>query len=214
MEVVQVLRMNGGLGETSYANNSLVHRKVILMTKPITEEAITQVYRSVDAIANRFCIAELGCSSGPNSLVVAAELINVVHQLSRSHDRQLPEFQILLNDLPGNDFNSIFHSLLPKFRAQLNQEMGSKSTPCFVYGVPGSFYGRLFAANSLHFVHSSYSLMWLSKVPEGVEKWNKEEIYIGSRSPAPAINAYYSQFRQDFRTFLRCRLEEVVEQWC
>ncbi|XP_042037662.1 S-adenosyl-L-methionine:benzoic acid/salicylic acid carboxyl methyltransferase 3-like [Salvia splendens] len=210
MEVVQVLRMNGGLGETSYANNSLVQRKVISMTKPITEEAITQVYRSVDGISNRFCIAELGCSSGPNTLAVAAELITTVHQLSRSHGRQLPEFQILLNDLPGNDFNSIFHSLLPQFRAQLDQQMGSKSAPCFVYGVPGSFYGRLFAANSLHFVHSSYSLMWLSKVPEGVEKWNKEEIYIGSKSPAPAINVYYSQFRVDFHTFLKCRSEEVV----
>nr|QCF60516.1 perillic acid O-methyltransferase [Salvia dorisiana] len=210
MEVVEVLRMNGGLGETSYANNSLVQRKVILMTMPITEEAITQVYRSVDAITNCFCIAELGCSSGPNSLVVAAELISTVHQLSRSQGRQLPEFQIFLNDLPGNDFNSIFQSLLPQFRAQLNREMGSESAPCFVYGVPGSFYGRLFVANSLHFVHSSYSLMWLSKVPEGVEKWNKEEIYIGSGSPAPVINAYYSQFRLDFDTFLKCRSEEVV----
>ncbi|XP_047966810.1 salicylate carboxymethyltransferase-like [Salvia hispanica] len=210
MEVVQVLRMNGGLGDTSYATNSLVQRKVISMTKPITEEAITQVYRSVDAIANRFCIAELGCSSGPNTLAVAAELLSIVHQLSRSHGRQLPEFQILLNDLPGNDFNSIFHSLLPQFRAELNQQMGSKSAPCFVYGVPGSFYGRLFAANSLHFVHSSYSLMWLSKVPEGVEEWNKEEIYIGSKSMAPAINAYYNQFRVDFDTFLKCRSEEVV----
>ncbi|KAL1567946.1 salicylate carboxymethyltransferase-like [Salvia divinorum] len=181
MEVVQVLRMNGGLGETSYATNSLVQRKVISMTKPITEEAITQVYRSVDTITNSFCIAELGCSSGPNTLVVAAELLSIVHRLSRSHGRQLPEFQIFLNDLLGNDFNSIFHSLLPQFRAQLNREMESESVPCFVYGVPGSFYGRLFAANNLHlftlltasicslflqppFVHSSYSLMWLSKV--------------------------------------------------
>ncbi|XP_047974630.1 S-adenosyl-L-methionine:benzoic acid/salicylic acid carboxyl methyltransferase 3-like isoform X2 [Salvia hispanica] len=210
MEVVQVLCMNGGLGETSYANNSLVHRKVISMTKPIIEEAITQVYSSVDAISNRFCIAELGCSSGPNSLVVAAELISTVHQLSRSHGLQLPEFQILLNDLPGNDFNSIFHSFLPQFRSQLNKQMGSNLAPCFVYGVPGSFYGRLFAANSLHFVHSSYSLMWLSKVPEGMEKCNKEEIYIGSRSPVLVINAYYNQFRVDFDTFLKWRSEEVV----
>ena len=48
------------------------------------------------------------------------------------------------------------------------------------------------------------------KVPEGVEEWNKEEIYIGSKSMAPAINAYYNQFRVDFDTFLKCRSEEVV----
>ena len=33
MEVVQVLHMNGGKGETSYANNSLVQVKLI--TKPL-----------------------------------------------------------------------------------------------------------------------------------------------------------------------------------
>ncbi|KAH6796756.1 hypothetical protein C2S52_021310 [Perilla frutescens var. hirtella] len=200
MEVVQVLHMKGGLGETSYASNSLVQRKVISMTKEITEEAITEVYRSI--APKRFCIAELGCSSGPNTLFVAAELLKIIHQLSRNHGLHLPEFQILLNDLPGNDFNSIFQSLLPAFRHQ--------SGPCFVYGVPGSFYGRLFAARSLHFVHSSYSLMWLSQVPQGVEMWNKENIYIGSTSSEKVINAYYDQFRKDFKTFLNCRSEEVV----
>ncbi|KAL0432096.1 UNVERIFIED_CONTAM: Salicylate carboxymethyltransferase [Sesamum radiatum] len=96
----------------------------------------------------------------------------------------------------------------------LVQEMGAAgvggSAPyCFLSGVPGSFYGRLFAAKSLHFVHSSYSLMWLSKVPERLEM-NKANIYIASTSPASVINAYYKQFQRDFSTFLRCRSEEVV----
>ena len=34
MEVVQVLHMNGGKGETSYANNSLVQVKLITKTLP------------------------------------------------------------------------------------------------------------------------------------------------------------------------------------
>ncbi|KAL0307798.1 UNVERIFIED_CONTAM: Salicylate carboxymethyltransferase [Sesamum angustifolium] len=80
---------------------------------------------------------------------------------------------------------------------------------CFVYRAPGSFYGRLFAAKSLHFVHSSSSLMWLSKVPGGVEM-NKDNIYMASTSPRSVIDAYYEQFQEDFSTFLRCRAEEVV----
>lgn len=132
------------------------------MTKPIAEEAITQVYSSL--APQQLCIAELGCSSGPNTLYMVAELVKTVHKLSRNHGRKSPEFQILLNDLPGNDFNSIFKCLISRFQAQLDQEIRSKSGNCYVYGVPGSFYGRLFAAKSLHFVHSSYSLMWLSKV--------------------------------------------------
>lgn len=40
--------------------------------------------------------------------------------------------------------------------------------------------------------------------------WNKENIYIGSKSPVKAITAYYNQFRKDFSAFLKCRSEEVV----
>ncbi|KAL7152879.1 hypothetical protein ABFS83_04G127900 [Erythranthe nasuta] len=213
MELVGVLRMNGGLRETSYANNSLVQRKVISMTRPIREEAITELFSSRNSIINgKLCVAELGCSSGPNALLVATEIVKTVEKICRKHGRWLPEFQIQLNDLPGNDFNSIFQSSLPSFQAELLpvlQEVGFGNEYCFVSGVPGSFYSRLFAAKTLHFVHSSYSLMWLSKVPEGLEM-NKENIYMSSKSPAHVINAYYEQFRIDFSTFLRCRSEEVV----
>ncbi|EYU24141.1 hypothetical protein MIMGU_mgv1a019942mg, partial [Erythranthe guttata] len=214
MELVGVLRMNGGLRETSYANNSLVQRKVISMTKPIREEAITELYNSSITSINggKLCVAELGCSSGPNALFVATEIVKTVEKICRKHGHSLPEFQIQLNDLPGNDFNSIFQSSLPSFEAELLpvlHEVGCPNQYCFVSGVPGSFYSRLFAAKTLHFVHSSYSLMWLSKVPEGLEM-NNENIYMSSKSPAQVIKAYYEQFRIDFSTFLRCRSEEVV----
>ncbi|KAL0434361.1 UNVERIFIED_CONTAM: Salicylate carboxymethyltransferase [Sesamum latifolium] len=213
MEVGRVLHMNGGVGEASYANNSLVQEKVISMTKPIIEGAIIELIMCSSmarAPIKSLCMAELGCSSGPNTLIVAMEFVKLVSLLCRKHGHdQLPEFQIQLNDLPGNDFNSIFKSFAPSFHARLLQELGSSVPYCFLSGVPGSFYGRLFAAKSLHFVHSSYSLMWLSKVPERVEM-NKENIYIASTSPASVINAYYEQFQRDFSTFLRCRSEEVI----
>ena len=43
-------------------------------------------------------------------------------------------------------------------------QLGPGAGPCLFSGTPGSFYGRLFPSNSLHFVHSSYSLQWLSQV--------------------------------------------------
>ncbi|XP_057976662.1 salicylate carboxymethyltransferase-like [Malania oleifera] len=199
MEVAQVLRMNGGIGEASYASNSLVQRKVLSMTKPVTEEAITKLYCST--FPARLAIADLGCSSGPNAFFAVSEVIGAIHDLCKKLGCPPPEVQVFLNDLPGNDFNNIFRSL-PKFPAA--------TAPCFFTGVPGSFYGRLFPAGSLQFVHSSYSLQWLSQVPEGLEG-NKGNIYMARTSPAGVLKAYYEQFKRDFSEFLKCRAEELVE---
>ncbi|KAL3728467.1 hypothetical protein ACJRO7_033107 [Eucalyptus globulus] len=215
MEVMQVLHMNGGMGETSYANNSLLQRKVISMTKPITEAAVRALFSAVDTTFwGSLAIADLGCSSGPNSLFAMSEIITIMIDLCKATNHELPEFQVFLNDLPGNDFNTIFGSLLPRFKEKLSEQMKSKygasaTLPCFFNGVPGSFYGRLFARESLHLIHSSYSLMWLSQVPRGLEG-NKGNIYMARSSPLKVLRAYYEQFQRDFSTFLECRGQEVV----
>ncbi|KAG6647010.1 hypothetical protein CIPAW_07G049000 [Carya illinoinensis] len=207
MEVIEVLHMNGGMGDTSYANNSLVQLKVITMTKPITEDAITKLYSST--LPKSLVIADLGCSSGPNTLFAVSELIKVVDQLRRKsgHD-QSPEYQVFLNDLPGNDFNTIFKSL-PSFQKKMSNQLGAGAGSCFFAGVPGSFYGRLFPSKTLHFVHSSYGVQWLSKVPEQVES-NKGNIYMAKTSPPSVLRAYHAQFQRDFSMFLKCRAEELV----
>ncbi|KAM3756752.1 hypothetical protein ACB098_02G136200 [Castanea mollissima] len=207
MEIVQVLHMNGGIGETSYANNSLVQQKVISMTKPIREEAITNLYCST--LPRNLTIADLGCSSGPNTLFVVSEIIKVVDKLRQKLGHESPEYQVFLNDLPGNDFNTIFKSLLPSFQKEMSYQLGHGAGPCLLSGTPGSFYGRLFPSKSLHFVHSSYGLQWLSQVPEGLEN-NKGNIYMACTSPPGVLKAYYEQFQIDFSMFLNCRAEELV----
>ncbi|CAN1814055.1 Salicylate carboxymethyltransferase [Linum perenne] len=92
MEVVDVLHMNGGMGENSYAMNSMLQQKVISMTKPITEEAITQLYTST--FPTTISIADLGCSSGPNTLFTVTEIITAVDALSNKLSRPSPEFQV------------------------------------------------------------------------------------------------------------------------
>ncbi|KAF7828892.1 salicylate carboxymethyltransferase-like [Senna tora] len=202
------MHMNGGSGDTSYANNSLLQQKVMCLTKSIREEAIGCLFRTT--LPERLAVADLGCSSGPNALFLASEFIKAVEKLCRRQKHQSPEYQIFLNDLPSNDFNTIFMSL-HSFKNQLSHEMlTTHLPPCFITAVPGSFYGRLFPSKSLHFVHSSYSLQWLSQVPEGIEN-NKGNIYMGTRSPSNVMKAYYHQFQKDFSLFLKCRAEEVVE---
>ncbi|MED6181196.1 hypothetical protein PIB30_017170 [Stylosanthes scabra] len=212
MKVDKVLHMNEGVGEASYAKNSLLQRKAISIAKPMIEEAITTLYCST--LPRTLAIADLGCSSGPNTFFVVTQIIKSVETLCQKLNCPSPEYQVLLNDLPANDFNTIFKSL-PTFKHMLcNEIQANKIGPCFISGIPGSFYGRLFPTQSLHFVHSSYSLHWLSQVPEGIENSNKGNIYITRRSPKEVLKAYYDQFERDISWFLRCRAEELVAGGC
>ncbi|XP_076960663.1 S-adenosyl-L-methionine:benzoic acid/salicylic acid carboxyl methyltransferase 2-like [Bidens hawaiensis] len=162
-------------------------------------------------------MADLGCSSGPNTLLVASELVKAIDNIRlKLGVDESPGIHICLNDLPQNDFNTIF-TLVSKFQNNLTSQMTPhSSSACYIYGVPGSFYTRLFLSKSIHFVYSSYSLMWLSKektltkqVPE-MAHINKGNIYMSATSPPSVIKAYYEQFQMDFLTFLKCRAEEVV----
>ncbi|CAN1308475.1 Salicylate carboxymethyltransferase [Linum perenne] len=172
------------------------------MTRPITEDAITKLVSTFpNGETATLAIAELGCASGPNTFLAVSDLIKAVLKLTAPPR----EFHVLLNDLPSNDFNTIFTSL-HQFRKQLKKETALST---YVNGVPGSFYGRLFPAESLHFAHSSYSLHWLSRVPPGLEG-NGGSISISSCSSMSVFEAYYGQFRKDFSSFLRCRAVEMV----
>ncbi|KAB1201920.1 Salicylate carboxymethyltransferase [Morella rubra] len=235
MEVVQVLHMNGGIGETSYGNNSLVQQKVICMTKPIRDEAITDLY--CRTTPRSLVIADLGCASGPNTLFVVSELIKVVDKLREELGRQSPEYQVFLNDLPGNDFNTVFKSL-PSFQKKMSDELGTGAGPCFsrefrVLSMAGFFRARVcilpilltasigylrdleFNQNNkwierFHFqLLITASTFHLCLVPELLES-NKGNINIASTSPQTVIGAYYAQFQRDFSTFLSCRAEELV----
>ncbi|XP_054813733.1 S-adenosyl-L-methionine:benzoic acid/salicylic acid carboxyl methyltransferase 2-like [Prosopis cineraria] len=209
MNVASVLHMNEGDGETSYANNSMLQQKVISLTKLIREEAITCFCK--ERHPRSLAIADLGCSSGPNTLCVIFELIETVERLCKVLNHESSEYTIFLNDLPGNDFNNIFKSL-ECFKKNLRSQIAEGIDQCYITGVPGSFYGRILPASSLHFVHSSYSLHYISQVPEGVENNNKGNICITSTSPLSVQKAYYHQFQRDFSLFLKCRAQELIEE--
>lgn len=216
---IQNLHMNGGTGETSYSANSSVQKKVILITRPIVEEAIldmlSKLYDStaISAATSKprettIGIAELGCSSGPNALLVISRVLEAIYDKHCESGTITPEILVFLNDLPGNDFNTIF-----KYVGSFQDELITKGDgfgPCFVAGMPGTFYGRLFPSGTLHFVHSSNSLHWLSQVPEEIKKTNKGNFYITKSSPASVVKAYLNQFKKDFRVFLECRSEELI----
>ncbi|CAM8972179.1 unnamed protein product [Rhodiola kirilowii] len=207
----QVLHMNKGFGDASYANNSTVQENIISMGQPILAEAVLKLIQSVHC--ESLGLADLGCSSGPNSLKAVSEIANMIFSNHYSCRLQNLELRIYLNDLPCNDFNSIFSDLLPEFYNKF------ENRSVFLSAVPGSFYGRLFPSSSLHFIHSSSSLHWLSQAPKGLETkdgnpLNKCKIYISKTSPASVLNTYLAQFQADFTMFLESRAEELVPGGC
>ncbi|KAM7273489.1 hypothetical protein ACFE04_028153 [Oxalis oulophora] len=208
-KVVQnILHMNVGDGEHSYAKNSLLQEIVISKTKPILEDAIKEMFGGANLTIPTFTVAELGCSSGPNTLLSISYIIDAVCRICQEKNiTKAPDFQVFLNDLPGNDFNTIFESL-PDFLQKLKKEKGGLMGSCFISGHPNSFYEMLFPSNTLHFVHSSYSIHWLSKIPDGLV--NKGNVYMAKNSPPHVFQAYLKQYQKDFFLFLSLRAKETV----
>ncbi|XP_071688132.1 probable caffeine synthase MTL3 [Rutidosis leptorrhynchoides] len=217
----ELLHMNSENEESSYANNSSLQESVIKKAQMILKETIKGITDS-DGFPRCFCIADLGCSSGPNTLLVISNIIDEVHGVCKEKNLEAPQFHICLNDLFLNDFNSIFKSL-PMFYAKYNVDKEGSSGRCFISAVPGSFYGRLFSDKSMHFFHSSTSLQWLSQavypekyqsyigtklkvygfnptiweIPKGLEN-NNLNIYMSNTSPPIVCEIYKKQFEKDF----------------
>jgi jasmonate O-methyltransferase len=138
-----------------------LQEKAILETRPVLRKAIEEVYMLLSACRSTMIVADLGCSSGPNTLLVVSEVISAIHAYTKkSEDARGVEVQFFLNDLPGNDFNLVFRSL----EHYDNLGHGKETPPYYVAGLPGSYYQKLFPGRSVHLFHSSYSLMWRSKV--------------------------------------------------
>lgn len=128
--------------------------------KSSIEDAITGLLGTASTVPNSILIADLGCSYGSNALALVSTAVNAVLCNCMQHEQPLPEVCVLLNDLPGNDFNSVAKSI-----AEFKQSF--ESFPPIVINsgmVPGSFHARLFSRESLHLICSSTSLHWLSEV--------------------------------------------------
>ena len=131
-------------------------------------------------------------------------IIEAIQLQYKSHNNLItttPEFLVFFNDQVSNDFNTLFQKL------PLNRNY-------FAAGVPGSFHGRLFPKQSLHLVHSSASLNWMSELPKEITdrscgSWNKGRIhYVGASSEV--VEAYKKQYRMEFESFLHARAQEIA----
>lgn len=112
----------------------ITQEKALIKTRPVLEKAIEAVHGTSLLTTNPqaegdegegvMVVADLGCSSGPNALLVVSEVISklrdcCIRQETTStststdgrHGGGMSVLQFFLNDLPGNDFNLVFRSL-------------------------------------------------------------------------------------------------------
>ncbi|KAI3925425.1 hypothetical protein MKW98_015773 [Papaver atlanticum] len=160
-----------------------------------------------------FRIADFGCSVGPNTFIAMKNIIQALDLKYNSHYHQTagglvstdnvnttPDYHVSFSDNTFNDFNTLFASLPER--------------KYLVSGVPGSFYNRLFPRDSLHFVHTSSALHFLSGVLKEVvdinsPAWNNGRIHY-TNAPDEVAAAYTAQHSVDMKAFLCARAQEIV----
>ncbi|KAH7654188.1 gibberellin A4 carboxyl methyltransferase protein [Dioscorea alata] len=214
----RILCMQGGEDDGSYAKNSEAPASAVVLSKPLLIEAIHSMKLFSNETSIR--IADLGCATGYNTLSTMELIVGTLRQRYEreqyncnsnidKNNNKVPEFEAFFSDLPSNDFNSLFRSLVPSSLED------SIKKPYFTAGVPGSFYKRLFPKAKLHLVVSLSALHWLSQIPEEVldkqsPAWNEGRAWIDGGKKA-AVDAYAKQSSEDLEAFLECRKEEVVQ---
>ncbi|CAL4991250.1 unnamed protein product [Urochloa decumbens] len=212
VNIQQDFHMTNGEGENSYTKNSRRQEMILLESMPMIDKAIRKVLETLDV--KTMTIADLGCSSGPNTLLFVSNLIDITAEHCKKAVECDPmELQIFLNDLPGNDFNQVFRSLDNLKKVTAGQK---RNTPLLFYisGLPKSYYNRLLPRESVHLFHSSCSLHWRLQVPEVLDprrvKLNKDNIFITRTTSPFVVKCFQEQFNKDFSTFLKMRHEELV----
>ncbi|KAL6010263.1 Indole-3-acetate O-methyltransferase 1 [Asimina triloba] len=183
MKLERLLSMKGGKGEASYANNSQAQARHARSMLHLLEATLDAMPLPVPAAL--MSVADLGCSSGTNTLFIVDVIIKHLMKRYEASGIPAPEFQAFFGDLPSNDFNTLFQLLPPMFKiagtgvkglGQLEwaaevEGPAPKPKPAsapssrsyYAAGVAGSFYRRLFPARSIHVFHSAFSLHWLSQ---------------------------------------------------
>lgn len=154
MAAVSIFHLNKGVGDASYAKNSIIQKRLLSKTMPFTEDALVGYFHASKPAPERISIADLGCSSGPKALTTTSHIANILYRLSQRSSCSCLELSVFLNDLPGNYFNIIFDSL-PAFYSKLMEERGTCSgrvwwPECLVPSMGGCFQAGVFTPSILH----------------------------------------------------------------
>ncbi|GLJ28225.1 hypothetical protein SUGI_0554420 [Cryptomeria japonica] len=145
--------------------------------------------RLTSNVGGIFRVADFGCGTGENTLVVANTIVNAVQRSFEEHE--IPEFEVYFIDLACNDFNSLFRMLPPHRPDYADVDNGGDKNPLA---------GRSYIA---------------AAVPESVQQRRSPRVYVSGDFEESVGAAYLvQQFDKDFTAFLKARAEELVDGGC
>jgi hypothetical protein len=185
-------------GDGYYASNSSLQFQAIESIAPLITAAMEKV--KLPPATSSFNIVDYGCAHGLNSALAIQYALDalrkrIAHQC----------ISIIHNDLPSNDFNSLFRHLISG--ARWFQYAGEPGKPApYVYCSAASFYGQIMPESSVHFGFSSFAAHWLSRMPNVCMV---EQTFHGN-AQGEAKEKIAEQSAADWRTFLTCRAGELA----
>ena len=162
--------------------------------------AISQLENAARSIAfgsdsQPIVIADYGSSQGRNSLSPMRVAIEVVRARLGS---ERPIF-VFHEDLPENDFNSLFEVL-----NRDPQSYALHAPNVFPCAIGRSFYKSVLPPNHVHLGWCSYAAMWISRIPTTIPG----HFFVPSSTGA-VREAFDQQGAQDWETFLSLRAREL-----
>jgi hypothetical protein len=172
----------------SYNKNSASQLSLIQSSIPYIKQAIDIL--DINPSPFPIILADFGSSHGSNSVYVMKLILDYIKQINKTSR----SFLIIHNDLPTNDWNSLFNIL--------NQQEN------FYFGLANgkSFYNQCLPPNSLTIGYTSSSIHWLSRKPCNISN-HCTFTYANHQER----QAFKLQARDDYRQFLENRSHELIQ---
>ena len=93
-----------------------VHRGVVEVAKEKINEVVANHFdiNTLSGSLNPICVADLGCSTGPNTFISVQNIIEAIKlkYISKGENTETPKFMVFFNDQLSNDFNTLFNDQL------------------------------------------------------------------------------------------------------
>ena len=181
-------------GHGAYSHNSQVQAAGLSPGLPLVAHAAETV--ALAAGPEPIVIVDYGCSEGRNSL---GPIATAIKAMRARVDRQRA-ICVVHNDLPQNDFTTLFQTLASDPQSYLRE-----NPAVFPYAVGRSFYEQVVPSESVTLGWTSWSVQWLSCVPAPIP----DQLQIAFSRDAAAGTAYARQAAQDWAGFVSLREREL-----